>query len=44
MSRRKNGIRKARIQKLNEINKIDKRIKSKGYEDRDWETKPPPLL
>ena len=33
MSRRKNGIRKARIQKLNEINKIDKRIKSKGDED-----------
>ena len=33
MSRRKNGVRKARIQKLNEINKIDKRIKSKGDED-----------
>ena len=33
MSRRKNGVRKARIQKLNEINKIDKRIKNKGDND-----------
>ena len=33
MSRRKNGVNKARLEKLKEIGKIDKRMKKKGDED-----------
>jgi hypothetical protein len=37
MSRRKNGVRKSMLEKLNEINAIDKKIKRKKFREDEIE-------
>lgn len=37
MSRRKNGVRKSMLEKLNEINVIDKKIKRKKFREDELE-------
>jgi len=37
MSRRKNGVRKSMLEKLNEINAIDKKIKRRKFREDELE-------